>query len=101
MNKPIHITGCYRFKLTGDLWDSMSFTHKYNTLLYTKYRNELDELVPHYKKVITGLLRIEVVHYANKRFHGKSNIERRVELCPDSNYSQEGRFNKRKTRRIS
>lgn len=95
--KPIPITGCYRFKLSEEMWDKMSFTQRCYELQSLPYSSEVimewakpswSELKQGQRQRITGELRGKLHLFANKKFHGVKAVDRRVELCPDNNHYQ-------------
>jgi len=91
----IEIRGCYRYKLTEELWDSMSSTEKYGFVSALPYKKETiikyaemswNDFNNGQKKIITGLLRLELSYFANKKFKHVHAVDRRIEICPDNKW---------------
>lgn len=93
VNKPIKISGCYRFTITGELWNTLNIEERYKALQHTRYLEptitklvytDWSDMSGFGKKIITGELKSELMHFANRKYHGVENIDRRTKLCPDS-----------------
>jgi len=88
------ITGCYREKLTKEIWDKMTPKIRFNQLISLPYsdkkKKEWSEInwdkLGNRKNLVKGMLGVYMVsRYATSKFGSHSSAsERRIKLCPDS-----------------
>ena len=93
MNKvKVKMSGCYKWSLMEEYWDTLSLEEKTKLLKHNIKEDNIkeclnkpwNEIQLYTRKRIMGDCKVELVHFSNRKFKRLNSKERRLLTCPNS-----------------